>query len=136
MRKHPTDRDGFDGTEGARCVSKLGDERDRGVVEVEQPSIPQLHDRGARERLGDRGDPVQGGRFGRPLRRHIREPDARPPHERLPVHDPHRGAGHPLLLDERSGLRLQLCGDVNHRAPHPRPFRPGPNPTVNQFPDR
>ena len=108
VREHPADRHGFDRPEWARHGCQLGQMHDGRVVQMEQPLVAQLEDRGAGERLRDRRDAIEGGGVGDATRSDVREPHAGGPGEDVPVHDPDGRPGQAVLLHERGGLRLEL----------------------------
>ena len=123
-----------------------------GVVEAKLARIPQLQDRGGGEELGDRADPVDGGRCRRDLPLEIAEAVPLRPHDLLVVNDRDREPGQvavgEVLLDppveDRDGvgdcglLRKRRLGGRKHRdhcrqqgcdehrleAHHRAPFRP------------
>ena len=75
VREHPPDREALDRPERALRRLELGKKRNGGIVERELPLVAKLHDRRRRERLRDRGDPVERLRIGRA---HARRRSANP----------------------------------------------------------
>ncbi len=90
------------------------------IVQLQQPRVAELQDRGGREGLGDRGDAVDGAGRGRQLARHVAVPEAPGPDQLLIVDDADGDArlvvirhllAHPDLVEAQRRGDVRVLGD-------------------------
>ncbi len=117
VREQPPDRDPRDRLRAAAGL-ELGQPVHGRVVQVQLPGVPQLHDRGAGERLGHGRDPVQRVRLRRAPRGDVSEPGPASPGQLAAVHDARGGPVQAVVLHERGEPGLELGGAACHWSAH------------------